>query len=236
MINLADIFPAGWMDRFSDHPRIGLGLDPATTTKEKSNPSGFVVIQQVGRMNFPRLMVRFKTDNPDVTKGVLRYTLDGLRSRGFSARRLCILATNERFFAADVRKEFAGRVPVQLVIESEKTTYLGEDMLTKAYLGNLVVNTIDDGYLPLAPEEFVKKDFRQVVRDRGTFDAEVAEDGGHADLFAATGAALHAVITNGGPAVAAAAQVGNYNAGKNAGRVLHNKQAQRELERRRHAI
>ncbi len=233
MIRVADILPPGWLDVFApDAPRIGIGLDPATTTKAKSNPSSISAIQQVGLVYFARLILRFKTDDPDVTAGLLALILDGLRSRGLSVRRLCVLATNERFFATALRKQFAGKVPVELVIESEKTTYLGEEMLYKAYLGNLFVGTIDDGYLPLPPEEFIKRDVRQVMRDRGTFDAEVAEDGGHGDTFASTSAALHALKIKSGPAVAEAAAVGTYGAPQNPGRKLFNKAAERELKRR----
>ena len=206
------ILPAGWLNLFSEHPRIGIGLDPATTTKKTSNPSSITVTQQVGLMYLARLIIRYKTADPDVTEAILRLILDGLRSRGLSVRRLCILATNERFFAVSIRKKFVSKVPVQLVIESEKTTYLGQQMLVKAYLGNLVVNTIEDGYLPLPPEEFVRTDMRLVVKDRGTFDSELGTDGGHGDTFASTGASLHALKTKGGPAEAAGAQVGTFGA------------------------
>lgn len=212
-IKADSILPAGWLSLFSDvHPRIGIGLDPATTTKKTSNPSAITVTQQVGLMFLARLIIRYKTDDPDVTEMILRQIIDGLRSRGLSVRRLCILATNERFFAVSLRKKFVSKVPVELVIESENITYLGEKMLVKAYLGNLVVNTIDDGYLPLPPEPFVKTDMRLVVKDRGTFDSELGEDGGHGDTFASTGASLHALKTKGGPAEAAGAQIGTFGA------------------------
>lgn len=224
MIRVDDIFPPGWLDAFSpSHRQIGIGLDPATTTKAKSNPSAIVCVQKVNLMHFSRLAVRFKTADPDVTEAILRTIIMGLRGRGLSARRLCILATNERFFAVSMRKKFAGKVPVELVIESEKTVYLGEEMLYKAYLGNLFVNTIEDGYLALPPCEFVKTDIRQVVRDRGTFDSEVAEDGGHADVFAATSAALHAITAKGGPPEAAGAQVGTFGAKPATSRKLFDK-------------
>jgi hypothetical protein len=229
-IPVANILPPGWLDYFDrDSPRIGIGLDPATTTKKTSNPSGITVTQQVGLMYFARLILRFKTDDPDITEALLRLILDGLRSRGLSARRLCIAATNERFFAAAMRKKFAGKVPVELVIESEKTSYLGEEMLFKAYLGNLFVSTIDDGYLPLPPSEWVKNDVRLVVRERGTFDADLGEDGGHGDTFVSTGLSLHALKTKGGPAEAAAVRRGTFGlAGTNAAaRKLNNPHAHR---------
>lgn len=212
-LNVSNVLPAGWLDLFAqDQPRIGIGLDPATTTKETSNPTGITITQQVSLMYFARLVLRLKTGDPDVIEYLLRQILQGLRGRGLSARRLCIAATNERFFSITMRKKLAPLVPVELVIESEKLTYLGEEMLYKAYLGNLFVNTIDDGYLALPPAEWLKKDIRLVVKDRGTFNAELGEDGGHGDTFVSTGLSLHALKTKGGPAVAAGAPVGTFAA------------------------
>lgn len=210
-VRLDSILPPGWLDLFSSDPQIGIGLDPATTTKETSNPSAITVTQKVGLMHYARLVLRFKTDDPDVTEGLLRAILLGLRGRGLSVRRLVILATNERFFAVSMRKKFVRLVPVELVIESEKTIYLGEPMLYKAYLGNLFVNTIDDGYLALPPESWISKDVRLVVRDRGTFQSELSEDGGHADTFDSTKASLHAVKGKGQATAAAGVPVGTFN-------------------------
>lgn len=222
MIRVADILPSGWLDLFSPHHRqIGIGLDPATTTKATSNPSAIVCVQRVNLMHFARVVLRFKTDDPDVTFFLLNALVTGLRSRGLSARRLVILATNERFFAVSVRKKMIGKVPTELLIESENTTYLGEEMKVKAYLGNLFVNTIDDGYLALPNADFVKTDLRLVVKDRGTFDSELGEDGGHGDIFAAGAAAIHGITAKGGPPEAAAAQVGTFRAKSANGRKLH---------------
>jgi hypothetical protein len=205
---VTDVLPSNWRDVFSrDHRRIGIGCDPATTTKKKSNPTGIAVIQQVGLTYFVRLLLRFKTSDPRVTTAILRELATGL-PHGLKARRICILATNERFYAAGLRRELAGIVPVEPVIESEVTTYLGEDMIFKSYLGNQLVNTIEDGYLPVPDEPWVKADIRQVVRDKGTFTAEPDENGNHADGFCAIGAGLHALIGKGGPAQARAVPVG----------------------------
>ncbi|HRJ47452.1 MAG TPA: hypothetical protein PKY38_08835, partial [Opitutaceae bacterium] len=202
-IRVADILPDGWIDLFDrNSPRIGIGLDPATTTKKKSNPSSITVTQQVGLIYYPRLTVRYKSTDPDVTHSLLDQIIGGLRGIGLRVRKVCILATNERYFAVAVRKKLATKAPVELVIESENITYLAEEMKVKAYLGNLFVNTIDEGYFALAPAEFIKVDLRLVLRDRGTFDAEIGKDGGHGDTFDSNGASLHALKGKGGPAEA----------------------------------
>ena len=184
---VSDVLPANWRDVFHpDHRKIGIGADPATTTKKKSNPSAIAVTQQVGLSFFVRILVKFKTSDPAVTTALLRELLD--LPHGLRARRLCILATNERFYAAGLRRELAGLVPVEAVIESEATQYLGERMLVKSYLGNQFVNTIDDGYLPLPDASWLKADIRQVERVAGSFAAEPDENGNHADGFCAIGA------------------------------------------------
>lgn len=212
-VRVDSILPPGWLSRFDPHsPRIAIGIDPATTTKKKSNPTGIVVTQQVGLFYYQRLVIRLKTDDPDVVEWLLRTILAGLRSIGLSVRRICIRATNERFFAVNLKKRLASKAPVTLLIESEKITYLGVAMLVKVYLGNLVVNTIEEGYLPMPETEWLKQDFRSVVKERGSFEAEILEDGGHGDCFDGAGAALHGLITKGGPAKAEGGPISGFNA------------------------
>jgi hypothetical protein len=206
--------PAGWASFISpDHPRIGLGLDIGTTTKKKSNPTVLAVTQEVGMTYFVRLLVSWKTKDPAIARGIIDLVRNGI-PYGLKARRLCVDATSERYFAADLRQHLLGIIPVDLIISSESTEYMGEKMIFKQYLGNLLVNTIDDGYLALPKENWIQKDFRSVVRDRGTFEAEVDEEGRHGDCFDAVKLSLHALITPGGPIQASGAQVGTYASGQ----------------------
>ena len=205
-MTIAELLPKDWLDVFApDARRIGAGLDVATTTGGKSNPSSLAFTQEGGLTSYVRLLQRFKTSDPEVTAGLLETVHTGLRSRGLNLRRLCIDATSEKFFAVQLRTRLRGKFPVSLVVSSEKTTYMGESMLWKAYLGNLLINTIDDGYLALPSGEWVKNDLRQVIRDHGTFTAEVSADGGHADCFDAIKLSLHALRGKGGAGEVAAA-------------------------------
>lgn len=213
-MKVSAVLPRGWASCISpDHSRLGLGFDVGTTTKQKSNPSVLALIQEVGMSYFARLLVCWKTKDPAIARAILTAVLDGI-PHGLQVRRLCIDATSERYFAADMRTDFSERVPVELIVSSEATEYLGERMIYKVYLGNLLVNTIEDGYLALPKESWIQKDFRSVVRDRGTFEAEVDEDGRHGDCFDAVKLGLHALIVPGGPIQASAAQVGTYSTGK----------------------
>ncbi len=233
-LSVEDILPPAWLSVFSRaHPRIAIGIDPATTTKKKSNPTGIVVIQQVGQFYYQRLVIRMKTEDPDVIERLLMLVIAGLRSIGLSVRRVCIRATNERFFAVQLRKRLAGKAPVTMLIESETIVYLGVSMKVKVYLGNLVVNMIEDGYLPIPEAEWLKRDYRSVTKERGTFESEILEDGGHGDCFDAAGAGLHGLITKGGRAEASAAGTGSMGpARQTPPRKILNKFARQRLETR----
>jgi hypothetical protein len=192
---------------------IGGGMDVATTTKAKSNPSAIAFTEKLGLDYIVRVAIRFKTDDPAISEAILTYALDRLRERDKRVRKLCVDATNERFFAANLAKKLAGRVWVEPVVSSETMEYLGEKMLVKSYLGNLFVNTITDGHLLLPEASWLRDDIRQVKEDRGTFVADPDEEGNHADVFDAIKQSLHALISSSGPATAAAAQVGSFAAG-----------------------
>jgi hypothetical protein len=195
----AEAWPDDWKYLLGDGP-VAVGVDPATTTKKLSNPTSIVVTQREGLDYFMRAAIRFKTSDPAVTRAFIDLALE--LPEGRRVRRVVILATSERFFATDERSRLAGRVPVELVIESEKVTYMGEEMTYKLYLGNLVVNTFNDGLLAAPNAVWLRNDLRQP--EGATFVAEPDENGNHADAFCALGASLHGLISAGGPATAKA--------------------------------
>lgn len=206
---------------FSEHGKIGVGYDVATTDKGKSNPSSISVIEKVGLDFWTRLIVRWKTRDPEVARAVISAVLDLLPRRPAA---LAIDATNEKYFAADLKTKFQDRCEVLLVVSSEGTEFLGEAMSFKAYLGNLLLNAFEEGQLHLPNEPFVSKDFRLVKRSRGSFETDTDENGNHGDTFDSTKLALHALSSSGGPVEAVGTRVGS-SMGRIAGsvgRVLRN--------------
>ena len=208
-ITAKEAWPAGWKELLGNG-HIAAGLDPATTTKKKSNPSAIAITERRGDIFIVRSVTRFKTDKPDVTRAVLREAL--ALPEGKRVERICVLATSERFFAADLNKFFPGQ-SIESVIESEATEYRGERMLFKVYLGNLVVNLLNDGQLWLPSATWLRDDIRQTKRTKGTFESEVDEMGNHADCFCAIGASVHALLIGGGDVEAMAVNVGSINYG-----------------------
>lgn len=202
-----EAWPDDWKCLLGDGP-IAVGVDPATTTKKLSNPTGIVVTQREGLDYIVRAAIRFKTNDPAVTRAFIDLAINLPGNR--RVRRVVILATSERFFATDERSRLAGKVPVELVIESEKTSYMGEEMTFKLYLGNLVVNTFNDNQLAVPNAVWLRNDLRQP--EGATFNADPDENGNHADAFCALGASLHGLISAGGPATAAAVPLSSIGA------------------------
>ncbi|MBI4623702.1 MAG: hypothetical protein HY736_10870 [Verrucomicrobia bacterium] len=217
-IPVSDVLPKGWQHYIDgQYPRLGMGFDVATTLKVAgggrgktkstvSNPSAICLDQLVGHDCVTRLLVRFRTNDPAVAIALLDAIVNGLPA-GLRVGKLCIDATNEKFFAATVKSHFAGRVVVVPVVNSVSTEYRGLKMNFKQYLGGQLVDYFDDGYCPIPEADWLCNDMRLVKKIGDTFDSEVDEHGNHGDTFDAKKLALHALLKGGGPAEAAAAQM-----------------------------
>lgn len=211
MLTVADIIPPNWRDVMAERGPCALGLDVATTAKKMSNPSGICLMQQVGLDYIARVVLRFKTSDPEVTEAVLRELCR--LPHGLRVRKIHADASNERFFVAGLKARLAGVVPVVPVVNNETLIYKGEKMTWKQYLGNLVVNTCEDGHLLLPQAKWLEKDMRQVQRSGGSFEADVDAEGNHADAFDGIKLALAGLVRGHGSAEASAAPVGTLSAG-----------------------
>lgn len=220
-IKVPDVLPKGWQHYIDPRfPKLGIGFDVATTLKQPgggkgkgkntvSNPSAICLDQLVGHFSITRLMLRFRTNDPDVAFAIIDLILAGIPD-GLRVGRLCIDATNERFFAVNLKKYLAGRVVVVPVVASEGTEYGGLKMNFKQYLGSQLVDYFDDGYCPIPEADWLCNDMRLVKKIGDTFDSEVDEHGNHGDTFDAKKLALHALVRSKavGPADAVAAGTG----------------------------
>jgi hypothetical protein len=165
---------------------VGIGVDWATTEKETSNPTAVTVMERRGIEKIAVLTVTWKTRDPDVAIERLRNVVLTVNARpeGGRARRLCQDATSEKYHCANVRKELGALVVVEDLVGSETIELPGKEPMTmKAYLGNQWIAEIDDNHATLAPERYIKEDFRLVKRDRGSFTTEISPSGQHGDTF-----------------------------------------------------
>lgn len=183
--------PADWRERLGPiDGQVTLGFDVATTEKNTSNPSSVSIIAQSSCGHSVRLIFRWKTDDPDISTGYLREFVTSL-----PVRCLVVDASNERFFAARVRNELSRYCPVRLVVSSENIKVGTDTMPMKTYLGNLVVNALDEGRLALSSAREVRTDFRLVRKSRGRFDNEVDGSGNHGDTFDSVKLGMHGWLT-----------------------------------------
>lgn len=163
----------------------GAGYDIATTTKQKSNPSSLTLMQSRGSERWARLIIRWKTGNPDFAKRIVQRSIDCLKQTDAIVQRLCVDATGERYFATQLASEIKGTT-VELVIASEKVQVADQMLAQKERCGSLLVNTANARLLALPPAGWVKTDFLLVKKDKGLFVNELDPAGNHADTFDST--------------------------------------------------
>ncbi|MBV9659132.1 MAG: hypothetical protein JO295_13620 [Verrucomicrobia bacterium] len=184
---------------------VGLGFDVATTTRETSNPSSLTVTEKRGVERLQRLVAVWKERNPAVVRERLKDVVRVVReARGKAPRRLCIDATNERYFAEDTKTALAGVVPVELVISSLSVEPLPpgyrEAVNYKTYLGDLYSAAVNDNRYALPSAEYLKLDHRIPVKDAGRYVADPdPQTGAHGDTFDSGKLAEYAVGGGGAP-------------------------------------
>lgn len=203
--------PAGWVEKMVPGMPWSVGYDIATTTNGTSNPSSITVTQEVASRQWAeRLVLRFKAASPDQAKAILREIVEAATLRtGLRPRAIALDATSERYYCAEVRKEFSKYGRVLLVVSSESTLYRGEKMLYKAYLGNLYADAYDDSAIAIPPDRWLSDDRRLAKRVKGSFDNELDSAGNHGDTFDSGKLALYALVSAvGGPVEAHAVPVG----------------------------
>lgn len=203
MISPGQILPAGWRDLIVPGARTTIGYDPATTEGEQSNPSGLAITQQIGADYVVKVAATWKTKDPDIARFVIGQALQLPHS--LRPHALVIDASNERYFAADLKRAHSRQTRVELYVATESIEWRGETMPLKTYCGNLCKNTLNEGRLILPNEDWVYKNFRGVTEDKGRFVFALDEDGNHCDLVQAVWNCLYGFSTPGSGTVSAKA-------------------------------
>lgn len=206
-VDVGEELPADWTADLDPAAETAVGADPATTENEKSNPFAVAVTQLVGGVYAAKAVLRFRSADPAKCRAMLRGIVEACRPRA-----LVIDATSERFWAAEVKEELGALTHVELVVNSERTEYLGESMTFKTYLGNLAVNAIEDRQAALPPDKELKDDFRLVRRFKGGFDNMLDGAGHHGDTFDAFKNSIHGLLVPVGECEAEAVGVGGHAA------------------------
>ena len=184
-----------------------VGLIKLMEAMERGERAGCVYAEDTQRIDgryATKLILSFKSKDPKKPKGILRELATRLK-----AKAVAIDATSEVYWATEVREELEGVCDVILVKNSEKLEVMGERVLYKTYLGQLLVNAIDESQIDVPNDFNVKDDFRLVKKMKGGFDNSLdAATGRHGDLFDGTKLSLHAIIEGTEEAKADAVQIG----------------------------
>jgi hypothetical protein len=188
--------------------RVALGFDPATTTRETSNPSSLTITEELGGERYQRLVVLWKERKAQVVIDRLTSIVRAIREResGGAARRFCIAATNERYFADLLSDALRALVPVELVIESAALQPAGydESVNFKTYLGDLYSTAVNENRYALPSGEYFKKDQRLTVKNAGRYECHPdTNDGAHGDTFVSGALAEYALTAQRGGALTA---------------------------------
>lgn len=189
-----------WLREHLGPGTVGLGFDVATTTANVSNPSSASIAERIGvETTVPAIFV-WKTRDPDIATERLDMLLNVIERRpaGGPPKAMALDATNEKYYAAALAKKFAARCPVHQVVASETVERPGyEPMNYKTFLGDQLVGELDDNHLTLPAERYLKKDWRNVIKEKGVYTCTPdPDDGGHGDTFDSTKLALHAILAN----------------------------------------
>lgn len=188
---------------------VGIGIDVATTTRETSNPTAVTVTERVGVEFVQRLTMIWKERDPRVARDRFRRILRAVADRpaGGRARRACIDASNEKYFARETADELASLVPWELVEASTAVQPVpaGYDRPPnhKTYLGDLYSAAINDNRYSIPSSLYLKDDHRRPTKSGGTYTCEVGPDGEHGDTFD-SGKLAHWAINGSAPAHIAA--------------------------------
>jgi hypothetical protein len=177
----------------------GAGYDIATTTKKKSNPSSLTLSQARGPERWVRFIVRWKSANPDFSEAVLKRSLAALKQAGARIQALNIDASNERYYATQLKSRITD-CPVNLIVSGE-VVETGDptqpEMRQKERLGNLLVNTANARLLACPDVEWIKTDWLLVKKEKGLFVTELDPAGNHGDTFDSTKHSLDALESSG---------------------------------------
>ncbi|MGA2556932.1 MAG: hypothetical protein ABSG04_11735, partial [Verrucomicrobiota bacterium] len=166
---------------------VGIGVDPATTTKGTSNPTAVTVTEGEGNQRKSFIFV-YNVSDPKIARERLARVIKTVAGRPAGpARRLCLEATSEVFWARETAQELRSLVPVELVDVRRTVEPIpaGVDRAPnyKNWLSELYAAAINGNLYALPPGDYMKDDQMLVVKSAGLFTCEPQADGKHGDTF-----------------------------------------------------
>jgi hypothetical protein len=194
--------------KLTGNGKLTAGYDTATTESKMSNPSAFTLMEQVGMDYICRLVLWWKTADPEIAMAILEHIATLIRAAEKRVNSLTVDASNEVFFAKAVKKKIGQIMPVVLLRGNQKVGQEGEATDAKTLCGNTLVAHMESGRVPIPNHPYLENDFGRVTKAAGRFTCAVGPNGEHGDTFDSTKLALHGQIHR-GPSTAKAVSVGS---------------------------
>jgi hypothetical protein len=190
-------------DLLTDGP-VGIGVDPASTTGETSNPTSVTVTENCGGERKQRLVIVWKEKREAVQRDRLQRIVLAVQERksGGRARRMVIDGGNERLFAEGTQAELAPLIPVEVVVPSAGVDPLPagyEHAINfKTWLGDMYSQAVNENRYTLPSNTYFKDDHRLPVKDQGRYQCIPEPDGKHGDTFDSGKNAEYALMSSRG--------------------------------------
>lgn len=195
---------------------VTIGVDPATTEKETSNPTGLAIQRKEGQDIHIPTILWWKTADPRIQRKRMVLIVRTLLNMGVQVKCVGIDATNERGLAREIRDDLTALTTVILLIGSENVEGVkdtdGFNINVKQHKGNLLSAAGESERLIVASHRYVYGDWMRVVKKKGTYDAAVGSAGEHGDTFDAAANAMF-VDEVGGPVEVHFPQIGDLATG-----------------------
>lgn len=167
MMDLNKLIPPTWAEHLKGG-KVCLGLDVASTIDDKSNPSALTVTEQWEGIFYERLVVRWKTDDMDVMKSIIRHVLDPVPKSYRKA--LVVDKSNEKFAANKLRKMLAGEIRVIGFAGNNSVIFEGEKTDAKTAMGSAYCAALEDGIIAMPAGKWLRDDHRLVKRNGAKFE------------------------------------------------------------------
>lgn len=179
-MNLPKLLPPYWATYLKNGP-VCLGLDVASTIKQRSNPSALCIMEKVDNLFWQRLVSRWKVDDYKKQVAIIKYLLEFVP---FGQRKYLVVdSSNEKFAANLLRDDLAGIIQVVGISGNQKVRYAGEEADAKTALGKAYSDALENGWIAMPSSKALANDHRLVTRNGSRFDADVDSQGNHADTF-----------------------------------------------------
>jgi hypothetical protein len=193
-----------WLMAHLGDGAVGIGIDPATTTGETSNPTSVTVTEMKFHERLARAVFIWKEKNPKVARSRFAEIIQAIGSRpnGGRARRVAIEATSEQYFARETAMDLGHLVPFDQVDVRNKVEPVPggyeRDPNYKTWLSDLYAAQFNDNHYTVPPEDYFKQDHRLMMKVAGVYNADPEPDGKHADTFISGMLADFALTATGG--------------------------------------